>query len=155
MDSTPKWIYKFLEWWAEKGGLFLFFLALFGSMFVLLFGNYPQWEYQKKLKLLNNYFSNDVANIHLSYFTETENNYKLSFIYSDGVELSYEKRRPNKNEIIQMYKTKLLDKVCLFKEFTDRLYSGQMIEVDLKDGDWPSGVSQLFNMRIEYERCHT
>jgi hypothetical protein len=47
MDSTPKWIYKFLEWWAEKGGLFLFFLALFGSIFVLLFGNYPQWEYQK------------------------------------------------------------------------------------------------------------
>jgi hypothetical protein len=149
MDSTPKWIYKFLEWWAEKGGLFLFFLVLFGSIFVLLFGNYPQWEYQKKLKLLNSYFSTDIANIELIYFTEIDNNYKLSFKYSDGAELDFKNRRPNRNEIIQAYKTKLLDKVCLFEEFTDRLYWGQLIEVDVKDGDWPSGISQLFNMRIE------
>ena len=155
VKSTPKWIFRFLNWWAGKGGFVLFFVALFSIVFVLLFRNYPQWEYQKKLIILNSYFSNDIANIQLSYFTETENNYKLSFIYSDGAELSYEKRRQNKPEIVQVYKTKLLDKVCLSEEFTDRLHRGQMIEVDVKDGDWPSGVSQLFNMRIEYDRCHT
>jgi hypothetical protein len=155
MESTPKWIYNFLEWWAKKREFVLFFVALFGIVFVLLFGNYPQWEYQKKLKLLNSYFSNDIANIELSYFTETDNNYKLSFKYSDGAELGYERRRPNKHEIVQAYKTKLLNKVCLFEEFTDRLYWGQIIEVDVKDGDWPAGVSQLFNMRIMYDRCHT
>ncbi|GAA0860351.1 hypothetical protein [Aliiglaciecola litoralis] len=151
------WEWRFLSWWGKKGGFFLFFLCFGLMVFVLLFGNYPQWEYQNKRKTISEYFSADgEENLKLSYFTDQGDIFYLKFRYQDGYVFKDQlSKRPNQDAILKKYKAVILNKICLSEELTDRLHSGQRISVDLIDGDREWGVSQLFNMFINYDRCYT
>lgn len=155
MRLGPNWVLSFLAWWEKNDNFVLFGVSYSCIFFVLIFGNYSSWISSRQHKEFSDYFSHNDINIKLNFLSDLDSVIKFTFSYADGTSFDYSNsQRLNKNELVQFYKEKLLEKVCDHSELRNRLKSGQRVEIDLRDADWPWGISQLFNMSINYDRCY-
>ncbi|NDW20182.1 hypothetical protein [Alteromonas hispanica] len=108
-----KTIEKILLFWGQKGGLVIFGVIMFSFLFVMFFGNYPQWKEKEYKQALKQYFEPELENV--IYEARSTYNFviKLYFTYSDGTDLSLtDYKRPNRQEISNNWKMEILNLVC-------------------------------------------
>lgn len=127
---------------------------MFSFLFVMFFGNYPQWKEKEYKQALKQYFEPELENV--IYEARSTYNFvmKLYFIYSDGTDLSLtDYKRPNRQEISNNWKMEILNLVCVHEELREQLQKGRLIEIDLRDGDSQFKPAIITNMVINNERC--
>ena len=150
------WTTRCLAWWSAHGGFLLFFVFFFSFIFVLIFGNYPQWIYKKQHEEFQQYLNVNEQNLSISYFTEgVSGNALVSLVYHDGFKPTSQNRlRPNKSEIVSKYKTIVAARICSHPVVLQNLGSGNWhtVSVDVRDGEAHVGKPYLFNLQLDKKR---
>ena len=145
-----------IYWIAENGWKVAFLSVPFFYAVTLIWGNYPEWEAKERQELFERTFQDERGHLKFKYETRFSSLYRVVFEYSDGHDHNnYATPRTNKEEIKSYYSEYLINKVCFAEDSLERLMSGQRISVDVLDGDKKTGVTILFNLMIDYERCRT
>lgn len=135
--------------------------GVFFSSFILvfIFGNYPEWIYEKEYKEFQQFLDVNEQHLRVGYFTESRKGSALvSIEYHDGFSPShYDDSRPNKDEIIRRYKSIVESRICSHPVVIQNLSSGywKTVSVNVLDSEAFVGKPYLFNLQLDRDRCGT
>jgi len=135
--------YKVLEWCSQREGRIILAAILIPLIIVTIFGTYPNYQFRKKTEELSAYFLKENLTFVIS--SSSGNGVFIKLNYSDG-----NPKRTNNDQIKEIYRAFLTEKVCNHPNYIKKLESGRYISVDLIDKD---NFKHLFNLNIRARHC--
>ncbi|MCM2681110.1 hypothetical protein [Echinimonas agarilytica] len=140
-----------IQWWFIANANKMYVItAVFSFIFVMIWGNYPQWEYEEEKESYDTFFSTIDARISFVRHSSIGNNLRIILDF-DATALSPDDLKT----IIPGYKSLILNRICNNQDFLDDLYNGYYYDVDLRDISTKYVFKNYFNLIIKYERCAT
>lgn len=146
LQGIVRWCFSRIEYLLPIGVIALVMVAYWFD------GSAAQKD-QQRLAKWNAMLTDTDEQIQLIHYSQDNRGMYLRFRYSDGHDFSREPVRQNRHRLQAHYRWQLVENICRAKPLIARLRRGQIINVDVWDGDWVGGVNQFLNLHIDYDRC--